>query len=54
MPKKKTVKKVISKKTKACPAPDFLVDLLNARSPTGAEHEAQAVIDRYVKYEVDS
>ena len=54
MPKKKTVKKVSSKKTEAYPAPDFLVDLLNARSPTGAEHEAQAVIDQYVEKEVDT
>ena len=29
--------------------PQFLVDLLNARSPSGYEFEAQAVIDRYVK-----
>ena len=54
MPKKKTIKKVVSKKTKAYPAPDFLVDLLNARSPTGAEHEAQAVVDQYVENEVDT
>lgn len=54
MPKKKTVKKVISKKSKAYPAPDFLVDLLNARSPTGAEYEAQAVVDQYVENEVDT
>ena len=54
MPKKKTIKKVVSKKTKAYPTPDFLVDLLNARSPTGAEHEAQAVVDQYVENEVDT
>lgn len=40
-------------------APDFLVDLLNARSPTGSEQEAQAVLDHYLKpaattYEKDS
>lgn len=29
--------------------PPFLTDLLNARSPTGSEQEAQAVIDHYVK-----
>lgn len=29
-------------------APEFLVDLLNARSPSGYETEAQAVVDRYV------
>ncbi len=39
--------------------PAFLVDLLNARSPSGAEGEAQAVVDRYVKpaagnYEADA
>ena len=54
MPRKKTVKKVISKRTKVYQAPDFLVDLLNARSPTGAEYEAQAVVDQYVENGVDS
>lgn len=34
-------------------APEFLVDLLNARSPSGYEFEAQAVVDKYVKPEVD-
>lgn len=34
-------------------APDFLVDLLNARSPSGYETEAQAVFDRYVKDSAD-
>ena len=29
--------------------PSFLVDLLNARSPSGYETEAQAVIDKYVQ-----
>lgn len=28
--------------------PPFLVDLLEARSPTGFEHEAQAVVDRHM------
>jgi len=54
MLKKKTVKKAASKKTKAYEAPKFLVDLLDARSPTGAEYEAQAVVDRYVEDEVDA
>jgi len=35
-------------------APEFLVDLLNARSPSGYEGEAQAVVDRYVKPKADS
>ena len=30
-------------------APEFLVDLLNARSPSGYETEAQAVVDRVIK-----
>ena len=30
-------------------APQFLVDLLDARSPTGAEYEAQAVVDRVIE-----
>ncbi|KAF0094119.1 MAG: endoglucanase [Puniceicoccaceae bacterium 5H] len=34
-------------------APQFLVDLLTARSPSGAEFEAQAVVDRYVKEAAD-
>jgi endoglucanase len=54
MPKKKTAKKVVSKKAKAYQAPEFLVDLLNARSPTGAEYEAQVVVDNYVEGEVDA
>lgn len=33
--------------------PQFLVDLLNARSPSGHEYEAQAVVDRYVEPKVD-
>ena len=53
MPKKKSVKKTVPKKTKSTEAPEFLVDLLNARSPTGAEYEAQEVVDRYVEQEVD-
>jgi len=50
MPKKTTAKKT----TKAYQAPQFLVDLLDARSPTGHEYEAQAVIDRYVEPKVDA
>lgn len=34
--------------------PAFLVDLLNARSPSGYEHEAQAVWDRYVTPHADA
>lgn len=34
--------------------PQFLVDLLNARSPSGYEFEAQAVVDRYVEPVADS
>ena len=41
-------------KEKAMPSrryspPEFLVDLLNARSPSGFEEEAQAVVDRHVQ-----
>ena len=63
MPKKKTAKastglarkKAAPKKpAKPYEAPDFLVDLLNARSPTGHEYEAQAVVDRYVEQKVDA
>ena len=53
MPKKKTATKSAPFKFKAYEAPEFLVDLLNARSPTGAEYEAQAVVDRNVEHEVD-
>lgn len=34
--------------------PSFLVDLLNARSPSAYEHEAQAVWDRYVTPKADA
>lgn len=55
MPKKKSAQKSASKKSnKAYAAPDFLVDLLNARSPTGHEYEAQAVVDRHVEDKVDT
>jgi endoglucanase len=50
MPKKKSVKSA----PKAYKAPEFLLDLLNARSPTGCEYEAQAVIDAYVEPKVDA
>jgi putative aminopeptidase FrvX len=33
--------------------PEFFADLLESRSPTGAEYEAQAVIDRHVEGSVD-
>lgn len=63
MPKKKTAKNTTpkasrssarGKQAKPYEAPDFLVDLLNARSPTGHEYEAQAVVDRYVEDRVDA
>ena len=55
MPKKKTARKPAPKKvSKTYEVPDFLVDLLNARSPTGHEYEAQAVVDRYVEQKVDA
>ena len=53
MPKKKTAKKVSKPITKAYQAPQFLVDLLDARSPTGHEYEAQAVVDRHVESKAD-
>lgn len=55
MPKKKTSKKATAGKTpKSYQAPEFLVDLLNARSPTGHEYEAQAVVDDCVEPKVDA
>ncbi len=53
MPKKKTAKKATRKVAKAYQAPEFLVDLLDARSPTGHEYEAQAVVDKHVEPVVD-
>lgn len=41
------------KKTQAPAAPEFLVDLLNARSPSGYETEAQEVFDRNVSSSAD-
>jgi putative aminopeptidase FrvX len=40
--------------TKKYQAPHFLSDLLNARSPSGYETEAQAVFDKYVESAADS
>jgi len=53
MPKKKTAKKVSKPVSTAYQAPKFLVDLLDARSPTGHEYEAQAVVDSHVESKVD-
>ncbi|MEM1221606.1 MAG: M20/M25/M40 family metallo-hydrolase [Verrucomicrobiota bacterium] len=50
MPKKKTAKKTL----KPYEAPEFLVDLLDARSPTGHEYEAQAVVDYHVEPVVET
>jgi endoglucanase len=54
MPKKTTVKKVTKKAPKAYTAPEFLVNLLEARSPTGHEYEAQAVVDAHLEATVDA
>jgi putative aminopeptidase FrvX len=54
MPKKKTAKKATAKITKPFKAPQFLVDLLEARSPTGHEYEAQAVVDAHMESVVDT
>lgn len=54
MPKKKTAKKATAKTTKPFKAPQFLVDLLEARSPTGHEYEAQAVVDAHMESVVDT
>ena len=53
MQKKKT-SKTRNQSAKTYKAPDFLVDLLNARSPTGYEYEAQTVVDRHVEPNVDN
>jgi putative aminopeptidase FrvX len=53
MPKKKTTK-IVNQSANTYKAPEFLVDLLNARSPTGHEYEAQAVVDRHVESNVDN
>ncbi|WP_238710726.1 M42 family metallopeptidase [Oceanipulchritudo coccoides] len=39
--------------SKITKAPEFLVELLNARSPSGYEFEAQAVVDKYVESSAD-
>jgi len=54
MAKKKSATKAASRTKAAYKAPDFLVDLLNARSPTGHEYEAQAVVDAFVEPKVDA
>jgi putative aminopeptidase FrvX len=48
-----TDQKVATQTPNAYQAPEFLVDLLDARSPTGHEYEAQAVVDRHVESQVD-
>lgn len=53
MPKKKTTKKATKQSSAAYKAPEFLIDLLDARSPTGHEYEAQAVVDRVIEPVVD-
>ena len=30
-------------------APNFLIELLDARSPTGFEYEAQLVVDKWIR-----
>lgn len=40
-------------KKKLPTTPEFLADLLNARSPSGFEYEAQAVLEKYLKPEAD-
>lgn len=40
-------------KKKDLAPPEFLIDLLNARSPSGYEYEAQAVLDKYLKPSAD-
>ncbi|HVU32300.1 MAG TPA: M20/M25/M40 family metallo-hydrolase [Opitutaceae bacterium] len=40
--------------SKSYAVPPFLADLLHSRSPSGAEGEAQAVFDRYVKSAADA
>ena len=52
MAKKKTPVKQPKKASKATTVPPFLVELLDARSPTGAEFEAQAVVDKFVEPKV--
>ena len=49
MPEKKTSRKTARKLSRPYEAPGLLVELLNARSPTGHEYEAQAVIDKHIE-----
>lgn len=54
MAKKKTGKKSTKPvSTPKAEGPQFLLDLLTARSPSGYEGEAQAVVDRYVEVAAD-
>ncbi len=57
MPKKTTVAKTKqsrpARRAQAITPPDFLVELLEARSPTGHEYEAQAVVDAAIEPVVD-
>ncbi len=46
-------KKSAAKSARPFTPPPFLVELLDARSPTGAEYEAQAVVDNHVGGSVD-
>jgi endoglucanase len=52
MPTKKTAQQATTPAPAAYQAPHFLVDLLDARSPTGHEYEAQAVVDAHVESKV--
>lgn len=45
----KTATKKSASAKPASGVPEFLVDLIDARSPVGHEFEAQAVVDKYVK-----
>ncbi len=54
MPKKTTVPKTKQRRAKAITPPGFLVELLEARSPTGQEQEAQAVVDARIEPVVDA
>lgn len=57
MPKKTTVAKTKqsrpARRAQAITPPDFLVELLEARSPTGQEQEAQVVVDARIEPVVD-
>jgi len=54
-----SAKKKTAKQPQTMEAPEFLRDLLEARSPTGAEYEAQSVLEKHLKpyadtYETDA